>query len=183
MYLNWLHSKTSVLGQYYAGILVLVVRRKMLVPCDRVMYLIKKQLLSAPGNIEYWEAVEPTLFPRSLFPLVRFVIMSLSSKPAKRPPSHSPLHHDSPLAPLRDDPSSLDVSELARQVVWNCMVEDPRLFLRSLLNQFNKLVMDTKCKSSQIDMLLVSSLHFLCVCVCSCLARIFTKGVLDHSIY
>lgn len=113
----------------------------------------------SPGNIEYWEAVEPTLFPRSLFPLVRFVIMSLSHKGAKHHSPCSPQHHgpsSSSSAPSEDDHFSLDVSELARQVVWTCMVEDPRLFLRTLLNQFNRLVMDPKCKSSQMDTLLVS---------------------------
>ena len=106
--------------------------------------------LCASGNIEYWEAVEPTLFPHSLFPLIRFVVMSLSHKD-KRHTSQSPQHH----SPSQDD-SSLNISELARQVVWTCMVEDPRLFFRTLLNQFNKLVMDPKCKSSQVDQLLVS---------------------------
>ena len=122
------------------------------------------------GNIEYWEAVEPTLFPHSLFPLTRFVVMSLSPPRHKRP--GPPLHPQGPGGPFQQatplssqenyDSSSIGISELARQVVWDCMVEDPRLFFRTLLNQFNRLAADPKCKSSHLDQLLVSA-HKLCM--------------------
>lgn len=71
----------------------------------------------AAGAREY-EAVDRTLFPHSLLPMIKFLIMSLI-------PSNSP----SPSAedPFRDPRVLLDKSALARQVVWACMVEDPRL--------------------------------------------------------
>ena len=39
-------------------------------------------------------------------------------------------------------------SELAAQAVWQCMVEDPRLLFRPLLNQFNKLYQDISDKKT-----------------------------------
>ena len=56
--------------------------------------------------------------------------------------------------------SPLLVSELARQAVWVCMVEDPRLFFTPLLNQFNQLHKTISSKKSknadhQVDSLLV----------------------------
>ena len=55
----------------------------------------------------------------------------------------------------------ITVSELARQAVWVCMVEDPRLFFTPLLNQFNQLHKTIGSKKSknadhQVDSLLVS---------------------------
>lgn len=82
--------------------------------------------------------------------------MALSPKHSKRPPtSQSPQHHSSSSLPEEAEPSPLNVTELARQVVWTCMVEDPQLFFRTLLNQFNKLVTEPASKSSHVDQLLV----------------------------
>ena len=108
------------------------------------------------GNIE-WEAAEPTLFPRSLLPLIRFVIMSLTPHYSS-PTSSQP--HTSTSSQEDEEYTCSDIVELARNIVWTCMVEDARLFFRPLLNQFNrlyKLITDKNCKSSQVDQLLVSS--------------------------
>ena len=49
--------------------------------------------------------------------------------------------------------------ELARQVVWQCMLEDEYLFFQPLLDQFNKLYSyikeDSHTKSAEIDKLMV----------------------------
>ena len=94
------------------------------------------------------EAVDPTLFPRTLLPLIKFLLASL--------------HPSSPHG-AKDPQEHLDRSELARQVVWACMVEDPRLFLRPLFNQFSMLhsTSSEKNKHSNIEHLMVN-------CYCSC---------------
>ncbi len=100
-----------------------------------------------------WEAVDSTLFPNSLLPLIKFLLSSLipGSSPSPTPSSSSdPFEY--PHQP------QLDRNELARQVVWACMVEEPRLFFRPLLNQFNKiyiLISDKKNKSSNKEHLMV----------------------------
>lgn len=92
------------------------------------------------GNIEKWEAVKTTLFPHSLLPLIRFLIASLISTPS----------HPHTL-------TQLDVSELARSVVWQCMLEDEYLFFQPLLDQFNKLYLFVKDNSTtDIEKVLVS---------------------------
>lgn len=104
-----------------------------------------------------WEAVDTTLFPHSLLPLVKFLLSSLV-RPFVNPSSSSsqatPTEHSAGV--------QLEGSELARQVVWACMVDDPRLFFRPLLNRFNKLYMivsDKKQKKSNIEFLIVSCLR------------------------
>ncbi len=107
--------------------------------------------LSTAGNIEKWEAVKTTLFPNSLLPLIRFLISLLTTTSSQ------------PTAPSQD--TQLDMSELARGVVWQCMLEDEYLFFQPLLDQFNKLYIFIKEESSRsatdIEKILVSSLCVL----------------------
>lgn len=104
----------------------------------------------ATGNIE-WEAVKTNLFPHSLLPLIRFLIMSLQVPP----PSTS-----TPSQPHSSTPSQLDTSELAAQVVWQCMLEDEYLFFQPLLDEFNKVYSlikeDPNKPATAIEKILVS---------------------------
>ena len=101
-----------------------------------------------------FEAVDPTLFPHSLLPLIKFLLYSLV-------PRHSDATPTSKTTPSSDHTHSngsvdlLECSELARQVVWACMVEDPRLFFRPLLHKFNKIYMLGQENKRSLESLMV----------------------------
>ena len=107
-----------------------------------------------------WEAVDPTLFPCSLLPLIKFVIGSLVPSFHTSPPPSS----SSSSAKNTSDSTQqqLNKSELARQVVWACMIEDPRLFFRPLLNRFSKLYMSISSKKKKMEK---RSMEHLLVCM------------------
>lgn len=135
-----------------------------------------------------WEAVDCTLFPRSLLPLIKFLLMSLVPLPSTPTDAPNPSISDP-----SENPHHLNNSALARQVVWACMVEDPRLFFRPLFNRFNRLYMavsDQKSKRSHVEYLMVKEggregggevLFFVVVYCCFCplgqLPRALPRGV------